>query len=60
MPPAYVKAYVSRQERRGRCRGDLRGGARPTMRFVPVKSVEQQAALALHRTRELLVGSGPS
>jgi transposase len=31
MPPAYVKAYVKRnkqaqQERRGRCRGDLRGG----------------------------------
>jgi transposase len=25
------------------------------MRFVPVKSVEQQAALALHRTRDLLV-----
>jgi transposase len=28
---------------------------RPTMRFVPVKSAEQQAALALHRTRDLLV-----
>jgi transposase len=28
---------------------------RPTMRFVPIKSVEQQAALSLHRTRDLLV-----
>ena len=28
---------------------------RPTMRFVPVKSAEQQAALMLHRTRDLLV-----
>ncbi len=28
---------------------------RPTMRFVPIKSVEQQAALALHRARDLLV-----
>jgi transposase len=28
---------------------------RPNMRFVPIKSVEQQAALALHRTRDLLV-----
>jgi transposase len=28
---------------------------RPTMRFVAVKSPEQQAALALHRTRDLLV-----
>ena len=25
------------------------------MRFVPIKSVEQQAALALHRARDLLV-----
>lgn len=28
---------------------------RPTMRFVPVKSREQQAALSMHRTRALLV-----
>ena len=28
---------------------------RPTMRSVPRKSAEQQAALALHRTRDLLV-----
>src|SRR3546814_13006809 len=28
---------------------------RPTMRFVPVMSGEQQASLALHRTRDLLV-----
>ncbi len=29
--------------------------SRPGMRFVPVKSVEQQALLMLHTTRELLV-----
>jgi transposase len=29
--------------------------ARPTMRFVPMKSVEQQAVLTLHRARQLLV-----
>jgi len=29
--------------------------ARPSMRFVPVKSAEQQAALMLHRTRDLLI-----
>jgi transposase len=29
--------------------------SRPTMRFVPVKSAEQQATLMLHTTRELLV-----
>ncbi len=28
---------------------------RPTMRFVAVKSAEQQSVLILHRTRELLV-----
>jgi transposase len=29
--------------------------ARPTMRFVPVKSEEQQSVLMLHRVRELLI-----
>lgn len=29
--------------------------ARPTMRFVPMKSVEQQAILTVHRARQLLV-----
>src|ERR1700755_3156854 len=28
---------------------------RPTMRFVPAKSVDQQAIVMLHRTRDLLV-----
>jgi len=28
---------------------------RPTMRFVAIKTVEQQALLALHRARDLLV-----
>jgi len=29
--------------------------ARPTMRFVPVKTAEQQSVLVLHRTRDLLI-----
>ena len=33
----------------------LRGGERPSMRFVPIKTEEQQAVLIMHRTRELLV-----
>jgi transposase len=56
MPPSYVKAYV----RRGK--NDAADAAaiceavmRPHMRFVPVKTEEQQAALMLHKTRELLV-----
>src|SRR6476660_3888225 len=28
---------------------------RPSMRFVPIKSAEQQSALMLHRTRDLLI-----
>ena len=40
------------QERRGRCRGDLRGGGAADMRFVPIKNVEQQSVLALHRVRQ--------
>jgi transposase len=31
------------------------GWMRPTMRFVPTKTAEQQAALLLHRGRERLV-----
>ncbi|MDX0698513.1 hypothetical protein GOD53_31840 [Sinorhizobium medicae] len=30
----------------------MRGVARPTMRFVPVKSEEQQSVLILHRVRD--------
>jgi len=57
IPPAYVKAYVRRQK------NDMADAAaiceavtRPAMRFVPVKSAEQQGVLLLHRVRELLVG----
>jgi transposase len=56
MPPSYVKAYV----RRGK--NDAADAAaiceavmRPHMRFVPVKTEDQQAALMLHKARELLV-----
>ncbi|MGB3470355.1 MAG: IS110 family transposase [Erythrobacter sp.] len=56
MPPAYVKPYVKRgktdaADAEAICEAVMR----PSMRFVPVKSAEQQAALALHRTRDLLV-----
>jgi len=32
-------------------------GIRPTMRFVAVKSIEQQDTLCLHRVRERLVAA---
>lgn len=55
MPPAYVKPYVRRNKNDGRdAEGCCEAVTRPTMRFVPVKSVAQQAMLAVHSTRALL------
>ena len=52
MPPSYVK----------RGKNDAADAAaiceavrRPSMRYVPIKSTEQQSALMLHRTRDLLI-----
>jgi len=56
MPPASVKPYVKRNKNDARdAEGCCEAVARPTMRFVPVKSVEQQGQRALHRARDLLV-----
>ena len=56
MPPAYVKPYVKRGKTDANdAEAICEVVTRPTMRFVPVKSPEQQAALTLHRTRDLLV-----
>jgi len=57
LPPSYVKVYLKRGTK-----NDARDAeaicealGRPSMRFVPVKSETQQAALMLHSARELLV-----
>ena len=56
MPPAYVKPYVKRNKNDGRdAEAICEAMSRPTMRFVAVKSVEQQAILSVHTTRALLV-----
>jgi transposase len=56
MPPAYVKPYVKRNKNDGRdAEAICEAVSRPTMRFVAVKSVEQQDIQALHRMRQLLV-----
>src|SRR3954466_10174650 len=56
MHPAYVKPYVKRNKNDGRdAEAICEAVGRPSMRFVPVKSVEQQATLAVHNTRDLLV-----
>jgi transposase len=56
MPAHYVKAYVKRgKSDAAEAEAICEAVTRPTMRFVAVKSKEQQAPLVMHRTRELLV-----
>ena len=56
MPPRYVKPYVKRNKNDAAdAEAICEAVQRPTMRFVPVKSPEQQSVLMLHRTRELFV-----
>ncbi len=56
MPPQYVKAYVKRNKNDAAdAEAICEAVRRPSMRFVPVKSAEQQAVLTMHRARELLI-----
>ncbi len=56
MPASYVKAYVKRSKNDAADAAAIcEAVTRPSMRFVPVKTAEQQAVLMLHRTRDLLV-----
>jgi transposase len=56
MPPQYVKPYVKRQKTdRADAEAICEAAQRPTMRFVPVKTEEQQGTLVIHRVRETLV-----
>ncbi|UPK35837.1 IS110 family transposase [Bradyrhizobium sp. 186] len=56
MAPQLVKPYVSRNKNDGRdAEGLCEAMSRPTMRFVPVKSAEQQAALMLTGIRDGLI-----
>jgi transposase len=56
MPAAYVKPYVKRNKNDERdAEGICEAMGRPTMRFVPVKSLDNQAVQVMHRTRRLLV-----
>ena len=56
MPAAYVKPYVKRNKTDGRdAEAICEAMQRPTMRFVAVKRREQQAMMAVHRARALLV-----
>ena len=56
IPPSYVKPYVRRGKNDAADAAAVcEAVARPTMRFVPVKTIDQQAVLVLHRSRDLLV-----
>lgn len=56
IPPSYVKPYVKRQKNdRADAEAICEAVARPNMRFVPIKSTEQQDIMVLHRTRSLLM-----
>jgi transposase len=56
MPPAYVKPYVKRGKTDAAdAEAICEAVTRPTMRFVPVKSAERQAALLDHKARDFLV-----
>ncbi len=54
--PIYVKPYVKRgKSDAADAEAICEAVARPTMRFVEIKSPEQQAILSLHRARDLIV-----
>jgi hypothetical protein len=56
IPPQYVKPYVKRNKTDAAdAEAICEAVGRPNMRFVPIKTIEQQSILALHRVRALLV-----
>ncbi len=56
IPPAYVKPFVKRQKNDAAdAEAICEAVSRPIMRFVSIRSAEQQSVLVLHRTRDLLV-----
>jgi transposase len=53
MPPQYVKPYVKSQKNdMADAEAICEAVTRPTMRFVPIKTVDQQALLVLHGVRD--------
>src|SRR6202521_5263691 len=56
IPPSYVKAYLKRSKNDANDAAAIcEAVSRPSMRFVAIKTKEQQAALMLRRPRQLLV-----
>ncbi len=56
MPASYVRPYVKRNKHDAAdAEAICEAVTRPSMRFVPIKSEDQQSVLLVHRARELLV-----
>ena len=56
IPPQYVKPYVKRNKTDAAdAEAICEAVARPNMRFVPVKTLDQQGVLSLHRVRSAFV-----
>jgi len=56
MPPQYVKPYVkSNKNDSADAEAICEAVTRPNMRFVPIKTIEQQSIFAVHKARERLV-----
>jgi transposase len=56
IPPQYVKPYVKRNKTDAAdAEAICEAVARPNMRFVPIKTLDQQGILSLHRVRSLFV-----
>ena len=57
LPPAHVKPYVRRNKNDPADAAAIcEAMGRPGQRFVPVRSIDNQAELMRHRARELLAG----
>ena len=56
VPPAYVKAYVRRNKNDAIDAAAIcEAVGRPSMRFVPIKSLEQQSEALTHKARQMLI-----
>ena len=56
IPPAYAKAYVRRNKNDpADARAICEAVGRPSMRFVPIKTTQQQAEAVTHKARQMLI-----
>src|ERR1700732_1268600 len=56
IPPAYAKQYVRRNKNDAADAAAIcEAVSRPSMRFVPIKTVEQQADAVTHKARQMLI-----